>query len=474
MIKPKRIFLTGLLLVSVVLGYRCRPDGKKEAATYPNVIIVFADDLGYGDLGCYGHPTIRTPHLDRMATEGQRWTSFYSAASVCTPSRAGLLTGRLPVRSGMAHNQHRVLFPNSAGGLAQTEITLARALKERDYKTACIGKWHLGHLPEYLPARHGFDYYFGIPYSNDMDRQAGISGFEASYRDPKIEYFNVPLMRNEEIIERPADQHTITRRYAQEAVRFIEENAAGPFFVYLAHSMPHVPLFTSDDFRGTSLRGLYGDVLAEIDWGMGEIMKTLEKLGISDNTLLIFTSDNGPWLVFREAGGSAGLLREGKGTAYEGGMRVPAIFHWPGTIRPDVITGLGSTLDLFPTVLNLAGLDLPQDRTYDGFDLGPVLNGATESPRTAQFFYEGTRLFAVREGAWKLHFRTREGIYTPEARIDEHDPPLLFNLHEDPSEKYDLAAGHPEIVQGLSELASRHEATVELAEDQMARWIDAP
>ena len=340
----------------------------------PNFVIIFADDLGYGDLGCYGHPSIRTPNLDRMAAEGQRWTDFYVGASVCTPSRAALLTGRLPIRNGMCSDRRRVLFPDSAKGLPASEVTLAEALKPRGYTTAAIGKWHLGHLPQYLPTNNGFDSYFGIPYSNDMDRVGGPRG-DAAFFDPKVEYWNVPLMRDEEIIERPANQNTITKRYVEEAVQFIEKSKDKPFFLYLAHSLPHVPLFTSDEFRDTSPRGLYGDVVEEIDAGVGRILKTLKDQGIAENTYVVFTSDNGPWLTYKQHGGSAGLLREGKGSTYEGGMREPCIMWWPGTIKPAEINDIGATMDLYTTMIKLAGGEVPTDRVVDGLDLRPVLFG---------------------------------------------------------------------------------------------------
>ena len=297
----------------------------------PNVIVIFTDDMGYGDIGVYGHPSIMTPNLDRMAFEGQKWTSFYSAANVCTPSRAALLTGRYPIRSGMSNDKRRVLFPDSERGLPATELTIAEVLKEQGYHTAAIGKWHLGHLPAYLPTNHGFDYYYGIPYSNDMDRVNDVDRVEAFW-NPKSEYFNVPLMRNTEIIERPADQTTITKRYTEEAIQFIEQHKDSSFFVYLAHNLPHVPLFASGDFLGTSERGLYGDVIEEIDWSVGRIMDYLRQEGLDQNTLVVFTSDNGPWVIFNEQGGSAGLLYGAKGTSYEGGVRVPGIFWWPGTM----------------------------------------------------------------------------------------------------------------------------------------------
>src|SRR5438067_2519401 len=252
-----------------------------EPTRKPNFVIILADDLGYGDLGCYGHPTIRSPHLDRMAAEGQKYTNAYVAASVCTPSRAGLLTGRLPVRSGMCSATRRVLFPDSAGGLPQSEITIAKALKGLGYATGCVGKWHLGHLPQYLPPRHGFDFYFGLPYSNDMDNVSG-KGREAILR-PKVEYFRVPLLRGETVVERPADQTTLTRRYTAEAVGFIKKNKDRPFFLYFPHTFPHVPLFASDDFRGKSRRGIYGDAVEELDWSVGQVLQALRDEGLDRN-----------------------------------------------------------------------------------------------------------------------------------------------------------------------------------------------
>ena len=440
-----------------------------ERADRPNVVIVFCDDLGYGDLGCYGHPTIRTPNLDRMAHEGQKWTNFYAAASVCTPSRAALLTGRLPIRNGMASDRRRVLFPDSAGGLPPDEVTIAEALKPLGYATACVGKWHLGHLPQYLPTRQGFDSYFGIPYSNDMDRVADSPKGREAFWDPKIEYWNVPLMRDERIVERPADQNTITKRYAEESVAFLRKNRDRPFFLYLAHSMPHVPLFTSDEFRGTSLRGLYGDVIEEIDWSVGRVLDTLRELKLDRKTLVVFTSDNGPWLIFNEHGGSAGLLRDGKGCTFEGGMREPALFWWPGTIEPGVVADLGCTMDLLPTLCTLAGADLPADRVLDGMDISPALLGTGPSPRDAMFYYRGVQLYAVRQGPFKAHFITRPA-YGP-GKPETHDPPLLYHLGHDPSEQYDVAAKYPEAVAAIRELAEAHKAAMQPGEPQLEATI---
>ena len=433
-----------------------------NSARPPNVVLILADDLGYGDLSCYGHPTIRTPHLDRMAAEGMRFTQFYSAAEVCTPSRAALLTGRLPVRNGMCSDKRRVLFPDSGGGIPQSEVTLAEGLKEHGYSTACVGKWHLGHLPPFLPTSNGFDHYFGIPYSNDMDRVADAPKGRAAFNDPRIEFWNVPLMRDEEIIERPADQTTITRRYTEEATRFIREHKDAPFFLYLAHNMPHVPLFRSKEFENVSRRGLYGDVVEEIDWSVGQILQSLRDLEIEDRTFVFFSSDNGPWLTFGEQGGSAGLLRDGKGSTWEGGMREPGIAWWPGMIPAGVVTAeLGCTMDLYTTALLLAGGEPPSDRTIDGIDLRPVLldSDSGTSPRRTMFYYRGPRLMATRSGPWKAHFITQPayGGGGPQ----QHDPPQLFNLEVDPGESHNVAADHPEVIAEIRRLVEEHRAGLE-------------
>lgn len=440
----------------------------------PNFIIIFTDDQGYGDLGSFGHPTIRTPHLDRMAAEGQRWTSFYSAASVCTPSRAGLLTARLPVRSGMTSDSptvRRVLFPDSAGGLPSSEITIAEALKPRGYTTAAIGKWHLGHLPEYLPMRHGFDSYFGIPYSNDMDWTGANVPEERRPKTmaPKVEYWNVPLMRDNDIIERPAQQSTLTRRYTDEAIAFVRRNRNRPFFLYLAHSMPHMPLFPSGEFAGKSLRGRYGDVIEEIDWNVGRLLDTLRQMQLDRQTLVVFTSDNGPWAVYDQQGGSAGVLRGAKGGTFEGGMRVPAIFWWPGTIRSGVVTDIGSTLDLLPTFAAMAGVKVPGDRELDGHALNAALRGTGRSPRETMIYYRGSTVFAVRHGAFKAHFFTRSEYGTDP--VVAHQPPLLYNLEHDPAEKFDVAKENPAVVAEIERIAAAHRKGVTPMPSQLEHRI---
>ncbi len=454
-----------LLLVLTLSLLACQ---SPPEAVRPNLIVIFCDDLGYGDLGSFGHPTIRTPNLDRMAREGQKWTHFYSAASVCTPSRAALLTGRLPVRNGMMSPQHRVLFPDSASGIPEAEVTLAEALRDAGYATACVGKWHLGHLPQYLPTNNGFDSYFGIPYSNDMDQTRKESTREL-VKTARVEYWNVPLLRDGEVVERPADQRTITRRYSEEAVRFIRENRERPFFLYLAHNLPHVPLFASEDFLGTSKRGLYGDVVEEIDHGVGQIMQALTDLGIAERSLVVFTSDNGPWLPYREQGGSAGLLRDGKGTTWEGGMREPTIFWWPGKLDAGVVMEMGSTLDLFSTFCEIAGAEVPSDRIMDSYDLSPVLLGSGESPRKNMFFYRESKLYAARQGEFKAHFITKP-VYTGRTETEtHHDPPLLYHLGRDPGEQYDVAHLYPEVIQDIEKLVADHRSEMVLGEDRLAQ-----
>ena len=460
------IYTPAIILIAIISLNQCGRDSDSTVSTSPNFVVIFADDMGYGDLGAFGHPTIHTSHLDRMAMEGQKWTNFYAAAPVCTPSRAGLLTGRLPVRTGMCSEKRRVLFPDSKGGLPADEITIASALRSAGYATACIGKWHLGHLPPHRPNDHGFDHYFGIPYSNDMDRVDDPDYMEVM-TVPRIDYFNVPLMLDSEILERPADQTTITRRYTREAVRFIEQNRGNPFFLYLAHSMPHVPLFCSKEFKNTSLRGIYGDVIEELDWSVGQVLETLKKNNMEKNTLVVFTSDNGPWLIFDEHGGSAGLLRGGKGGTFEGGMREPAIFWWPGRVKPGVVTAIGSTLDLMPTFCSLASVSLPDDRIYDGYDISPLLNVAEKSPRDVIFYYRDTDIFAVRKGAFKAHFFT-QSEYGDDDRKAE-DPPLLYNLNLDPSEKYNIANQHPEIIAEIRKILEAHQNSVIPVENQLEK-----
>lgn len=415
----------------------------------PNIILIFVDDLGYGDLSSYGHPTIQTKNLDRMADEGIRFTQFYVAASICTPSRAALLTGRLPVRSGMSGSKKsgNVIYPRSTGGLPPSEITIAEALKGKNYKTGIIGKWHLGHLPKFLPLNQGFDYYFGIPYSNDMlpPRYKGA---------PEL-----PLYENDKIIENGPDQRLLTKRYTEKAISFITENKDVPFFLYYPNNFPHTPLFTSEEFSNTSKRGLYGDVVVELDWSVGQILETLKKLNIEKKTLVIFTSDNGPWLREKEEGGSAGLLFEGKASTYEGGFRVPAIAWWPGTIPANkTSTAIVNTMDLYPTLLGLAGAPLPDDRKLDGFNIFPVLTGTEIEINDIVFYYLRDELYAIRKGDWKAHFITKPSYKKVEPVV--HNPALLFNINKDPSEKYEIGKDHPEILEEIWKIYKEHRAGI--------------
>jgi uncharacterized sulfatase len=446
----------------VLSGLSVRLDGQRVIP--PNIVIIFADDLGYGDLGAFGAPNTKTPRLDRMAAEGQKWTGFY-VQPVCSPSRAALLTGRLPVRNGMfgtpGPTAPKVLRDNAAQGLSPDELTIAELLKTRGYATGIIGKWHLGQLPQFLPMRQGFDSWFGLPYSHDMrmtvPRDKGYQ--TAAYYEPRPEYWDVPLMRNDESIERPADHRTLTKRYTEEAVRFIAANRERPFLLYLAHSLPHIPLARADAFVGHSAGGMYGDVIEELDWSTGELLDALRANGIDRRTLVIFTSDNGPWLPFRTHAGSAGPLKEGKGTTWEGGVRTPAIFWWPGTVRPGVVTDIGSSLDVLPTVASLSGATLPVDRTIDGVDLSGVLKAAAPSPRSTIFYYYDNELRAVRKGPYKAHFIT-SGAYGEGSPRTVHDPPLLFNLADDPAERHNIASDHQPIVADLIAEADRHRRTV--------------
>lgn len=403
-----------------------------QAQDKPNVIIIFADDMGYGDLGINGHPTIRTPNLDKMAMEGMRWTNFYSVSPACTASRYGILTGRYPGRSGFGW----VLSPNSPRGIHPREYTLAEGLKDQGYATAMYGKWHLGTTKsDFLPLQNGFDEYVGLPYSNDMI-------------PPK--WPDIPLLSGNDTLELNPDQTKLTRLYTTKAIEFIEKNSDNPFFVYLPFAMPHVPLFPGEAFQGKSKRGLYGDVIEEIDWAVGEILLYLKENGLSENTLVWFTSDNGPWIIKDELGGSSGLFRDGKGSTWEGGQREPSIVWWPGKIDGGQVNmEIAATKDIYTTVMRLAGADIPTDRIVDGRDLTDFLdfeNSGNSTPQTFFYFGFNNTVFAVREGKWKLHIRTHS--QTGESYFD--DPmPLLFDLDTDPSEKYNLATSHPEIVTKL-------------------------
>ena len=403
----------------------------------PNVVIFFTDDQGFGDLSCFGHPTIHTPNVDRMAAEGVKLTQFYVASPVCSPSRAALLTGCYPKRVGM--HEH-VIFPAYDHGLHPDETTIADVLSEAGYATGCFGKWHLGHRPGLLPTSQGFDTFFGIPYSNDMSQFHRPEG--NGYRH------SLPLLRDEAVIEWEPDQRLLTRRCTEEAVAFIDAHADEPFFVYVPHAMPHIPIYASEAFAGRSPRGTYGDVIEEIDWSVGEVLDALDRHGVDDETLVIFTTDNGPWLPFKERGGSAGLLAGGKGGNLEGGQRVPFVARYPDRIPAGLVQrAVATTMDLLPTIAGLAGVTLRDDRPIDGHDIMPLLEGlaGVESP-TASFLYYTARgeLAGIRRGRWKLLLQ----------------PGTLHDVESDVGEQWDRADRHPELVAELRRLAIERGAAI--------------
>lgn len=462
----KRVVPCGLLLMLATIT-------TSAADRPPNVIVVFTDDQGYGDLGCYGSPNIETPHIDRLAAEGMRLTSFY-AAPFCGPSRAALLTGCYPPRVSLAFNHS----PGAETGIHPDEVTIAELLKGAGYATLHIGKWHLGDAPEFLPTAHGFDEYFGLPYSNDMyphhemlpildneppeqqairarARYTGSPWQQGSRSFPHPFQKPLPLIEGQTTIETMPDQSQLTTRYTERAVRFIHEHRSEPFFIYLAHAMPHVYLHVSSKFQGQSERGLYGDVIMEIDWSVGQIRQALDDAGLAENTLMVFTSDNGPWLPYGIDGGSAGPLRGGKGSTFEGGVRVPAIFWWPGRIPAGTRTNeIAANMDLLPTFAELAGVETPGDRIIDGRSLAPLVTGATtHGPHEAFFYFGGSRpetepnLQAVRDRRWKLTLRRSED---DEGRLVSD---ALYDLAWDVSERTDRLQDHPQEAARLEVLA---------------------
>lgn len=419
----------------------------------PNVVLIFADDLGYGDLSSFGHPTIKTPNLDKMAQNGAKLTNFYVAANVCSPSRAALMTGRYPVRSGMTGERWNVLFPFSTGGLPKDEITLPEALKAAGYATGMVGKWHMGSVPGFFPTEHGFDSYYGIPYSNDM-------GYRDDSNHPYAKNFpKLPMMENDKIVAEDYDQRGMTKDYTNKAISFIESNKKKPFFLYYAPNFPHVPLYTNDEFKGKSKRGLYGDVVEELDQSVGKIIDFLKANNLDKNTIVIFTSDNGPWLTQGVEGGSAGLLRDGKGTCWEGGMRVPALVQWNGTIKPNqIITSMASTMDIYTTLIKLGKGKVPTDRVVDGKDIFPLLTNKVEEVADEFYYYHLSKLSAIRKGQWKMHIKS---TVTGKPGVGDLEQPLLYNLNIDPSEKYDVSKQNPEVIKELSGLIQKHLAGVE-------------
>ena len=416
----------------------------------PNLILIFADDQGYGDLSCFGSTKIKTPNIDRIAKEGRKFTSFMVASPVCTPSRAALLTGCYPKRVGM--HQH-VLFPASKKGLNPKEFTMADHFKSLGYATACFGKWHLGHHKEVLPTSNGFDTYYGIPYSNDMNHpdnkgkpKGGADGMDILWADPEstLTKWKTPLFEDEEIVELPVDQRTITRRCTQKSIDFMKANKNSPFFIYIPHSMPHIPLYVPDEVRDPDPKNAYFNTIEHIDSEVGRILKTLDELKLTEKTYVIYTTDNGPWLSFRHHGGSAGPLRDGKGTTFEGGQRVPCVMRGPGIPAGTECGDLMGTIDLLPTFASITGQALPKGRKVDGIDATSLLTGKGSPPRSEFIHYTSRgEVEGIRQGNWKLLIKKKRGKASGTGEV------LLFDLKKDLGEKNNLASQKPKIVEKL-------------------------
>ncbi|WKN41227.1 sulfatase family protein [Tunicatimonas pelagia] len=415
-----RHYLAVLLSVFTFAGY------AQQSTDLPNIVFIYADDMGYGDVGCYGAEDIKTPNMDQIARNGIKFSEFYSVSPVCSPSRYGLMTGRYPARDGI----HGVFFPTSWTGMDTTEVTMADMLKSVGYATGVVGKWHLGHRQQYLPLQRGFDYYFGIPYSNDMSAVVYLEG--------------------NKLVEEDVDQHYTTQTYTEKAVQFIDDHQDEPFFLYIPHSMPHVPIYASEQFEDSSDRGLYGDVIQELDWSVGEVLKKLQEVGVDENTIVVVSSDNGPWLTMIEHGGSAGPLRAGKQTTFEGGMRVPCVMQWKAQVEPNqTIDGMHNMMDWFPTFAAITGASVPNDRPIDGENIAPVLLEGEERGGDQFMYYshQTGKIAAYRKGDWKIKLpmeKPYNGRYTYAG--EEPHGILLFNLAEDRGEQTNLADEHPEMV----------------------------
>ncbi|MFK7737186.1 MAG: sulfatase [Pirellulaceae bacterium] len=442
-------------------------------AAKPNFIIIFADDQGYGDLGCFGSTKIETPNIDRLAKEGRRFTSFMVASPVCTPSRAALLTGCYPKRVGL--HQH-VLFPQSKKGLHPDEVTIADHLKSQGYATACFGKWHLGHHPETLPRQNGFDTYLGIPYSNDMNHpdNKGKPRIPSDdlWRDQEtaVSHWNTPLIENEEIIELPVDQRMVTRRYTDKAIEFVKANKESPFFLYLPHSMPHIPLYVPGDAYDPDPQNAYTCVIEHIDAEVGRLMDTVRELELSENTYVIYTSDNGPWLQFKNHGGSAGPLRAGKGTTFEGGQRVPCVMWGPGRIPAgSECDELMGTIDVLPTIAAITGKPLDSSRKIDGIDQSQLLHSDGSKSARDEFVHYTSQgvLEGIRQGDWKLLVKKPRNNKKNAANKKEPEV-LLFNLADDLGEQTNLIEEHPEVVERLK--ARMEELDAEITANARPTW----
>lgn len=445
----------GLLLITISSSY-FSDQAEKQTGSLPNFVLIYLDDMGYGDLSLTGATGYRTPNIDKMAKEGMLFTHFYSPQAVCSASRAGLLTGCYPNRIGLAG----ALSHRSIIGISKEEETIAEVLQKKGYATAIFGKWHLGFQQQFLPTNHGFDEFYGIPYSNDM--------WPLHPRGPGS-YPELPMYENETIINpavTPGDQEKFTTEFTERTINFIKRKKDQPFFVYLPHPMPHVPLYVSDKFKGKSEQGLYGDVMMEIDWSVGQVINTLEENGLDKNTLVIFTSDNGPWLNYGNNAGSTGGYREGKGTSFEGGQRLPSLMRWKGVIPEGVVcNNLASGIDILPTLAAIAGAPLPKNK-IDGVNLLPLLKGDFDSnPRqTFYYYYRQNSLEAVRSGNWKLVFPHPGRTYQGFQPGNDGDPgPVngnfpfeggLYDLRRDPQERYDVTESYPEILESLKKIAN--------------------
>ena len=432
-----------LALVLFMLGTSIHANALR-----PNIVLIFVDDMGYGDLGCYGNKENKTPNINRLAAEGQRWTSFYASGAVCVPSRTGLMTGR-----------HPALFAAGKNNLVKVrKKMMAAMLKAQGYATAILGKWHLAGYPQDFtqspmhPLECGFDYHFGTPGSNDVPAPPGKRQTRSLFDACDKFTFRVPLIRGREMVEVPTDQELLTKRYTQEAVKWIGSNKGKPFFLYLAHNMPHAPVFASKAFQGRSKGGRYGDTIEEIDWSVGQVMEAIKDAKVEEKTLIVFTSDNGPWTMFGPHGGTAKPLRGEKGTSWEGGYRVPGIFRWPGKIKPGKMDGLAANLDLYATFATLSGGDQPKG--LPGFiskDLSGVLLQGKTSPRKKWFYSSGS--IAFRSGNYKIHLSTKERSSNPDTRarqpVVKHNPPLLYDLSVDIGEQNNITSSHPEIITRL-------------------------
>ncbi|HEX4591755.1 MAG TPA: sulfatase [Gemmataceae bacterium] len=435
-----------LFLAAACAFAACGYAAAAEPPPKPNIVIILADDVGYADIACFGNKLVRTPNLDRMAAEGIRLTDFYVAQAVCSASRTALLTGCYPNRVGILG----ALNPQSKIGINDNEVTLGQLFKSRGYATAIYGKWHLGYQKQFLPTRHGFDDYFGLPFSNDMG-------------PPKFP--PVPVIQNEEVIKAGPNMDLLTTRYTEHALKFIAQNKDRPFFLYVPHTMAHVPLGVSEKFRGKSKQGLYGDVIEEIDWSVGQILAALKQHGLDEKTLVLFTSDNGPWISYGNHAGSAGPLREGKGTTFEGGVREPFVARWPGVIPPGTVSHVPlMTIDFFPMFAKLIGAELPK-HPIDGRNALPVLLGESgaQTPHEAYYFYWNRGLEAVRSGKWKLHFphdyRSLTGTPGRDGNSGgystAHIGLSLYDLEADVGEKTNVADQHPDVVKRLEALAAK-------------------